>query len=142
MLTFYLIACSELSREGEKRECIFLYSQKWFCAWAPKHPEDRFSFCSFCLLWWHLISTTKCNFSSQSAVSSSVGEAQVFTCFTLAANCFSPSPFDSHQTLSCSKRFDYVRIGALIILWIVYVFMYSPSVNGFCVLLSHELPDN
>lgn len=70
-----------------------------------------------------------------------VGIGEVFTCFTLAANCFSPSPFDSHQTLSCSKRFD-VRVGALIILWIVYVFMYSPSVNGFCVLLSHELPEN
>lgn len=51
-----------------------------------------------------------------------VGIGEVFTCFTLAANCFSPSPFDSHQTLSCSKRFD-VRVGALIILWIVYVFM-------------------
>lgn len=137
----WLLALSSLGK-GKERMYLSVVSKVILClntktSWGPFFPFVHSACYGDAMVILYLPRSA----AFQATLRFPVGIGEVFTCFTLAANCFSPSPFDSHQTLSCSKRFD-VRVGALIILWIVYVFMYSPSVNGFCVLLSHELPEN
>lgn len=65
----WLLALSSLGK-GKRENVSFCRSVSKVILRLNTNPEDRFSFSSFSLLWWHLISTTKCSFSSQSAVSS------------------------------------------------------------------------